>query len=240
MNEYLIIAKHCLSIAVGYPILYFILLFNETFLKQKYSTRMYIVKNFLKSFILFYISVNLTYELLNNYIEGQTTLDNTLIKSYGSLYVSNDIVALIVVRKLPLTTKIHHIITTSLLFYFFSLDINDYSNIGIMVLIYSLFSAYAFMVNFYLAARYFRVEDQNFITKYINKNTFIDKIRYWAYYIYAGLCATNWTVNLIIYIMKIIDNSLTLEYVLYALILTMVVRDDIILMEWLQEKSKLV
>ena len=76
MNEYLIIAKHCLSISVGYAILYFILLFNEIFMKQKYSTRMYIVKNFLKSFILFYIAVNMSYDLLSDYLEGITILDN--------------------------------------------------------------------------------------------------------------------------------------------------------------------
>jgi hypothetical protein len=240
MNEYLIIAKHCLSIGVGYAALYFILLFNVTFMQQKYSTRMYIVKNFLKSLILFYISINLTYELLNNYIEGNLILDNLFIKNYGSLYVSNDIVALIVVRRLPITTKIHHTLTTLLLLYFFTLDINDYNNIGIMILIYSLFSAYAFMVNFYLAARYFRVEDKNYVTKYINKNRYIDNIRYWSYYIYIGLCSINWSVNVIIYILKIYYNTLNLEYVLYVIVISMIVKDDLILMDWLKSKSKIV
>ena len=180
MNDYLIIAKHCFYIGVGYPILYFILLFNDKFIQQKYENRMYIVKNFLKSLILFYISVNLSYDLLNNYLEGNYILDNRLIKSYGSLYVSNDIVALLVVGKLPFTTKIHHSITTMLLLYFFSLDINDYDNIGILILIYSLFSAYAFLVNFYLAARYFKKNTQ--INKpYINQSIYIDKIRVWAF-----------------------------------------------------------
>lgn len=240
MNEYLIIAKHCLSISVGYAILYFILLFNEIFMKQKYSTRMYIVKNFLKSFILFYIAVNMSYDLLSDYLEGITILDNNMIRIYGSLYVSNDIVALIVVRRLPLTTKIHHTVTTLLLLYFFTLDINDYSNIGILILVYSFFSIYAFTVNFYLAARYFRVEDRNYVTKYINKNRYIDNIRHWSYYIYALLCAINWTINSIIYMVKIYNNTLNWEYILYAVIMSMIIRDDLILMDWLKNKSRIV
>ena len=227
MNNYLIIAKHSLFIGLSYPIFYFVLLFNKTFSNQKKSIQMYIIKNFIKSLILFYISINLTYDLINIYL-GDKIIDNLYIKSYGSLYVSNDIVALLIVKKLPLTTKIHHTITTLLLLYFFTLDVNNYSNIGIMVIIYSLFSAYAFMVNFYLAARYFENKQ---------KYKFINSVRYWSYYIYYLLCIMNWSVNIIIYSNKIINNTLTLEYIIYALLLTMIVRDDIILLSWLQKKS---
>ena len=38
-------------------------------------------------------------------------------------------------------------------------------------------------------------------------NRYIDNIRRWSYYIYAVLCAINWTVNSIIYMVKIYNNN---------------------------------
>lgn len=233
MYEYLIILHDCLFIGSSYLVLYFILLFNKSFASFEYSKRMYIVKNFIKSGALCYITLCSFNDLIPQFYN---VCNNELIRRHASIYVSNDIVALLVVKRLPLTTKIHHSITTLLLFYAFYIDFNDIKHVGTLLIVYTTLSSYTFIVNFYLAARFFRSEETG-ITKYNSlKNKYIDNIRKFAYFNYKYICAVNWTIHITVLILKLFNNELYIPYYFYCFVLYFIISDDLILMEWLKNK----
>ena len=95
---------------------------------------------------------------------------NQDLNMIASAYVSNDIMGLILLKKLPLSTKLHHITSTTLLLYSYTLDFSE-NNIGRLLFILTIFSTYSFLVNFYLALRYFKSETDNMF------NDILDRIR---------------------------------------------------------------
>ena len=234
MYDYLIILQDCMFIGFCYILLFNVFTLNCTFNSFNYSKKMYIIKNLIKSFTLCY----LTFISFNNIIpQFYYTFDNNIIKKYASLYVSNDIMAIIIVRRLSLTTKIHHSITTLLLFYTFNIDFNDYKQVGTLLVIYTTLSSYTFIVNFYLGIRFFKTnlneKNSEYLYHYI-KNRYIDNIRYIAYYIYKYVCLFNWFIHICIILFKLINNQLYMIYYFYFFLLYFIVNDDLILMSWLK------
>ena len=70
----------------------------------------------------------------------------------GSLYVSNDIIGLLRVKRIHLTTKIHQ----RQQHYYYIVSITDFNNniIGKLIFIYCMLSWLRFLVNFYLGIRF--------------------------------------------------------------------------------------
>ena len=233
MYKYLVILQDCVCISSSYAVLYFILIFNKSFASFEYSKRMYIVKNFIKSAALCYMAISSFNDLIPQFYN---VCDNELIRRHASIYVSNDIVALLVVRRLPLTTKIHHTITTILLFYSFNVDFNDETHFGKLLIIYTMMSSYTSIVNFYLAARFFRTKEDSTRKYSCIKNTYIDNIRKIAYYNYKYICALNWTLHINILMFKLFNNKIYFSYYFYFFFLYFIISDDLILMSWLRNK----
>ena len=156
--------------------------------------------------------------------------DNELIYKFGALYVSNDIIALCVVKNLSITTKCHHFITTLLLFYSFSIDFNDSEKPGILMYIYTILSSYSFLVNFYLGMRFLK-----------EKNTimagYIDISKVYAYYIYIISCAINWLLHIFIIILASFANVISIQYAIYFILLSFIITDDIVLLKWLDSQQ---
>ena len=96
---------------------------NKTFQRLEFNKRLYVVKNIVKAFNLGYISFVYTNTLVNYLITDKYEMP--VIRDLASLYVSNDILALTLVPNLPMTTKIHHSLTTLFLFYTMMIDYND-------------------------------------------------------------------------------------------------------------------
>ena len=199
----------------------------DYFNRFKYDKKLYIIKNIVKSIILFYLSIT-TIQIIPSIIHN-CNYNNDLIKKYASLYVGNDIIALLFVPNLPLTTKLHHSVTTILLFYSLNIDYNNSLNIGRLLLIYSIMSCYSFLVNLYLGLRFF-----------INKNNILDKIintiRIMSYYIYIICCGINWSIQLYLIGKTIFNQLFNYSYLIYCLLLTIVINDDIVLIKWLKNK----
>lgn len=216
-----------LLILILYNFFYYTLNLFEIFNILNYDKKIYIVKNIVKSIILGYLSfatINIIPSLINN-----KNYNNELIKHYSTLYVGNDIFALLFVPNLPKTTKIHHTITTILLFYSLNIDYNNNKIIGRLLIIYSIFSCYSFIVNLYLGIRFFK-NNNNLLDK------FIDIIRITAYYIYVISCIINWIIQSIIISYNIILININLEILLYVFLLQFIVKDDLILINWLKIK----
>jgi len=203
-----------------YNILYFILdkyvkSFREINPEHK---KMYVVKNFTKSAML----ANLCY-LIPNHIWGvfNGNCDLYFMKRCAIHYVINDIVGLLVVKKLPTTTKIHHI-TTTIFAFLTLLKTNNTIDIITLIEIYAMFSALAFCVNFYLG---FRVLPSNMLIK---KN-----LSLLSFIVYVGTCFVNWLAQM--YLVYQLFFVSIWQVCIYFVFFFSVARDDVILMKWLYD-----
>ena len=198
--------------------------YNKTFKRLELNKRLYVVKNIVKAFNLGYISFTYTNTLVNYVISDK--YDMPVIRDLASLYVSNDILALVLVPNLPMTTKIHHSLTTLFLFYTMIVDYNDISNPGKLLLIYTLLSCYSFLVNLYLGIRF--LEQKN------TENRLIKYSRVASFYTYATCCIMNWSIHCYILLSRVISWQYNLQYLTYTGLLYFIVKDDLILMSWLK------
>jgi len=180
--------------------------------------KMYVVKNFIKSFFL----AGLCTQLGKFFVLLDGTLDLMFIKRCGIYYIMNDVIGLLLVKKLPTTTKIHHM-TTSLCG--FAVIMKESNNLDVLTLIvlYAVFSSIAFCVNFYLGLRIYSTDIR--LKRYMSNTSF------WTYLL---SCIINWILQcyLAIQVVQVVPFYHTLFYLgfLYS-----VGKDDIILMKWLYD-----
>ena len=180
--------------------------------------KMYVVKNFIKSFFLACLCTQLGnfFELMNG------ALDLMFVKRCAVYYIMNDVIGLLLVKKLPTTTKIHHM-TTSICG--FAVIMKEANNLDVLTLIvlYAVFSSIAFCVNFYLGLRIYSTD--------IRFKRYMSNISFWTYLL---SCIVNWILQgyLAIQVSQIVPIYHTLFYLgfLYS-----VGKDDIILMKWLYD-----
>ncbi len=238
LNGTLYLIKFCLI----YRILY--LLLNKLFIKSNsYNNlqshkRMYILKNIIKSFSMFIIFLYTTNRLSKYFYYDK--YDHELIRYYGGAYVANDLLALLIVDKLPQTTIIHHRLSVFLYYLIISFDINSIFVLKLLV-VYTFFSYCAFMVNLYLGLRYF-IQENTTTNVTINSlmiqnvNAIINNVRISAYYNYIICCSLNWSIHLYFLLKRFYLNLFSYTELLYCLLLIPIIRDDLILMSWLRKK----
>jgi len=230
MNDYLNTFSILLNIFCYYLFVYIGLTLNSNFQKFQYKRQLYMVKNVVKSMVLAYIGLFASFDFYKFIINDN--FDMGLVKYYASYYVSNDIVALLIVPNLPQTTKIHHQITSFLLLYTLNVDFNDVNNVGKLLFVYTILSSYTFLVNLYLGIRF--LENK---TSQIHIDTIIEYNRISAYYIYALCCFVNWSIHIVTYMHRIYYQIFNIHYFIYAILLFFIIKDDLILMSWLKKKS---
>lgn len=180
--------------------------------------KMYVVKNFIKSFFLACLCTHLGkfFELLDG------ALDLMFIKRCAVYYIMNDIIGLLLVKKLPTTTKIHHI-TTSLCG--FAVIMKESNNLDVLTLIvlYAVFSSIAFCVNFYLGLRIYSTD--------IKLKRYMSNISFWTYLL---SCIVNWILQCYLAV-QVIQTVPFYHTLFYLGFLYSVGKDDIILMKWLYD-----
>jgi hypothetical protein len=180
--------------------------------------KMYVVKNFIKSMFLAGLCTQLGnfLDLLNG------TLDLMFVKRCGVYYIMNDVIGLLLVKKLPTTTKIHHI-TTSLCG--LAIIMKESNNLDVLTLIvlYAVFSSMSFCVNFYLG---FRIYSTNIQAKRYLSNT--------SFWVYLLSCIVNWILQGWLALL-VIPNVPIYHTLIYFAFFYSVGRDDIILMKWLYD-----
>lgn len=211
--------------------------------------KMYVIKNFVKSTMLALLCTIIFQEFWNM-VNGN--IDLYLMKRCAIYYVINDIVGLLIVEKLPTTTRIHHTVTT-ICAIFTQYKITQDLDIITLIIIYASFSSLAFCVNFYLGFRIFEGHEKT--KKVLSISSF---------WVYVASCIINWTVQMYLatilfkgclcqlfeYSMNfatcVVNNSvhdckfnMELDYVLlshfflYVAFFTAVSKDDVVLMKWL-------
>lgn len=184
--------------------------------------KLYVIKNYVKSFFL----AGLCSFIYNFIYLINGSLDLMFIKRCAAYYIMNDVVGLLLVKKLPITTKIHHI-TTSIAG--FTIIMKETTKIDILTLIvlYAVFSSMAFCVNFYLGLRIY------------SKNTKLKQILSIAsFWVYLISCIISWIFQA--YMSYFVLPTVPLWHsLLYSMFLYSVVNDDIILMKWLYNDNKI-
>jgi hypothetical protein len=196
----------------------------DTYLQrfEKYNNlplerRKYIIKNFIKSALLLVLSIGLFGPVIWPAIR-YNQWNSRLIHITGAIYTSNDLMGLVMVKKLPYSTKMHHIITTALCLTCFGIDFQT-SHLGKMMFVYTFASSQAYLVNFYLGARL------------LTEKAKLEMVRITARNIYFLCCLFNWGWHLfwILNNYSIVNTS----HLLYFTLLFWIVKDDIILLSWL-------
>ena len=196
----------------------------DTYLQrfEKYNNlslerRKYIIKNFIKSFLLFALSVGLFKPLVWPAIR-YNQWNSQLIHITGAIYTSNDVMGLVMVKNLPYSTKMHHIITTTLCLTCFGLDFQT-SHLGKMMFVYTFASCQAYLVNFYLGARL------------LTEKAKLEMVRIASRNIYFVCCLFNWGWH----ILWVLNNYSIVNtgHLMYFILLFWIIKDDIILLSWL-------
>ena len=190
--------------------------YSDKYLTLPVERRMYIQKNLVKSSCLAVLTTLALWWVVWPIVQ-YSVWDNYTIHRLAAIYVSNDIVGLICVDKLPKTTRVHHIITSTLVIVSLGLDFGS-SDIAQAMLVYTLASATAYMVNFHLGVRWLCARDT------------LRGLRHSAAAIYVTCCALSWTWH-IHWLWS--TSRLNIFHAIYVFLLIWVVRDDIILMRWL-------
>ena len=201
-----------------YIFLYILFINNPKFSNLNFNRKLYTIKNIAKSIGL---SLILIY--------GFTTLFDTIfynewnnynLHRIGFIYASSDVLSLLIVRKLPTSTKIHHIIV--LIFALIN-SIIDYKidTYWRGLIIYTVFSCFSYLVNTYLGIRHIYDNESIKVTCKI------------ALYVYTYSCLFNWLYQLFIICKWIM--LLSPGIILYTGMIGMVVYDDIILIKFLHK-----
>ena len=181
---------------------------------QKHRQR-YVVKNLIKAFYLLVLSTYATVFVVFPILIDDVW-DTHAIHRLAVLYVSNDFIGLVHVGRLPLTTKIHHVVSTVLVFTCLSLDFQT-SDIAQAMLVYTYGASCAYVVNAYLGLRViWSLPD---LRKRAGSIYFTCLVLTWWWQLRWAWTLPEWGVR----------------HFLYVACIFFIVRDDIILLRWLIE-----
>lgn len=207
----------CFSIRLTYPIVDSYLQRFEKYNNLPLERRNYIIKNFIKSTLLMILTITFMKPLILPIIFNDKW-NNSLVHISGAIYTSNDLMGLILVKNLPYSTRMHHMITTTLCLTSFGIDFQN-SHLGKMIFVYTFASAHAYLVNFYLGARL------------LTEKKRLEILRIMARNIYFICCILNWGWHLLF----IFNNyqQINMGQFMYFILLFWIIKDDIILLSWL-------
>ena len=232
INLYLGLAQVCGIYSMSYILLYQILEINSSFKKLGFERRLYVVKNIIKSISLAYLSA-ITIPYIITYVTmGEINID--LTRWWGTIFVANDLTALCMVKNLPANTRNHHLMTTFFLQVVFLFDGNELEIVK-FIIIYTIFSYYAFLVNLYLGFRFLEVENPGNKRNIEIFNKSIDILRILAYYNYRFCLIVNWSFH--IYYALYLMSRIQISHIVYFFLLVPIIKDDLILLSWLKYKQ---
>lgn len=197
------------------------------------NKQFYIIKNLIKALSMTCIFSMLITVVIPNVLNGiWVDYHNRIL---GAFYVSNDLAGLFAVPNLPSSTKFHHYTSTTLFTLICILSTEKEENISRLIVIYTIFSCIPYLVNSYLALRFFYYRGENLTSNQRKQNSVLDLNRRIAYYIYLVCCFFSWLYHTDFFIRRLIFGTMSLPYIIYYLLLIPIVNDDIILLRWLRD-----
>lgn len=171
---------------------------NEYYNQLADDRKKYFQKNIVKSYSLAGISIFGSYFVYQGFFNNNW--DNTIIRRVGYMYSALDALGLIVVKNLPMNSKIHH--SSTVLFSYLN-TLVDYSQptFWIGLPIYCMLSCYSFGVNYFLGMRL--ITPLKKMTRMIEFNIItysLCLIINWAYQIYNVLRLERFTWDVWLFI----------------------------------------
>jgi len=194
---------------------------NKIYKSLTINRQNYFIKNLFKSYFLFFYSILTTYYGVKGFILNDW--NEPMIHRLGLMYGSVDCYGLLTIKDMPKSTLLHHSVV--LLFSFGNLWVG-YPNKNIeinLLLIYTLFSSYSFLVNYYLSKRII-IEDKKELQKTLKL----------AYYSYTINCSINWLIHYISFGYSYYIDNINIYMILYMLLIHLIIADDIILINFLK------
>lgn len=190
----------------------------------------YVVANLSKAFFLANLSFSTRY-WFGGYKMFLDDFQMIELKRCALVYIATDVAALYMVPKLPRSTVMHHISTATLALIgsAMNLQLKGWGGLlGVckMGFVYGLFSTGAFLVNAYLALRVV-----------YPKAKWLPALVKFNLWIYIAFCTMNWTVHAIWVIGIIFQLQLSIFTLLYALAISTMINDDIVLIGWLMKRT---
>jgi hypothetical protein len=226
-NNWLIPGIDYFFIGIGFYTLFYLFFHNILQKNIKYTgldgdRKLYVLKNLTKScglvVILYYAYILLYYKWIND------KWINHLIYKIGFFYCSADVLGLLVVKNLPINSKIHHIATFIITLLVSQTDFENGATIVEAILIFTLLASKAFSVNLYLGWRHIYYK-------------YTKKILTFAYYNYIITCGINVIYQ---YWMLYKFANFSILYFSYVSLCHFVIYDDIQLLKFLRyQRNKL-
>lgn len=177
----------------------------------------YVLSNLIKSAVLLSYSPLAAVLLYETMVHD--TWDSNRIRIMGTLYCIPDFVSLFMVSRMATTTMVHHIVVC--VFNAFSLY-NDYDQINVIraIMVYAVWSTFAYMVNLLLASRF--VDTSPTMSMVLSALALI---------IYGLCCLFNWSWQ--VWFLSGLFQEKPFQVIGYVALMGMLVWDDIVLMKWL-------
>jgi len=196
---------------------YFLRMYSSSYGVIPDDKRFYVLMNLIKSgALLSYtpMAMSLLYETL-----WANEWNSNKIRIMGTLYCIPDFVSLFVVKKMAVSTQIHHVVVC--VFNIVSVY-NDYNKVNVVraMMVYAVFSTFAYLVNLLLASRF--LPTTYFVRTMLSVGSLI---------IYSACCVINWTWQ--VWFLSSIVETQSVSVFAYLCFVLMLVSDDIILMKWL-------
>ena len=191
----------------------------------------YVVANLFKAFILFTIafSSRVWKGVYRSYFHDN--FPGLELKRLSVLYIVTDVVALFMVPKLPMSTILHHIVTSNICILSSPVNISvkgwsDIVGVTKMGILYATCSCIPFLANAYLALR----------VVYPGRR-WLKIMRHFSLLSYLICCSINWTIHAFWLLGVINGREMSVIVAVYATMLCFVVYDDIVLIKWLSRHS---
>ena len=214
----------CIVLYYLYKTTHFILSrYNTNFCNLSYSKQTYVVSNICKSCVLG-ILTPFSFQFMYQLVTGIAEEHYQAAFIIAAIYCSTDMVALYYQKEMKKSTILHHFIVQKslLLISIFG----SYHHITNILLIYGSFSAFAYLVNFYLGFRFLVHENKSYLSL----------IATITYTIYVLCCSINWFIQIGYFIYFLFH-----QYYLHCAFLIgfniAIVNDDLLLLKFLHSQS---
>ena len=265
MQLYVITYQHSVLLFGVGSLLTFCSYFVMNFYLEKYSDsynsipndrRFYVLSNLIKSALLLIytphaiqmlkvlnylpevlVPTRLPFELYGtgdsytNFAISQQESFVTTIHNMSALYAIPDFVSMLLVPNMAWSTRIHHIVVVLFVAVIFTQSF-DYPSVWIGVVVYGIYSSFSYLVNFLLASRFLPVTK---VTEALLQSG--------SLVIYSICCVLNWTWQAYFAINLVWSQEYRdwywwkFEIVIYIMLLSAFIYDDLILLKWLKFKT---
>ena len=196
--------------------------FSDSYKSIPEDKKFYVLSNLIKSAVLLAYCPSAAYTLWRALYHDEWSTPR--IRNMGVLYAIPDAVSLALVARMAFTTKVHHLCVV--LFMVVNLYVTyEEETVGRALVVYGVFSTFAYLVNLLLASRFLPVSPLVSLS-----------LATLALLIYGGCLGINWVWQ-VAFLYRLVQSKPSWGHaasiMTYLALISMVVRDDCVLIQWL-------